>query len=183
MDKNKEPTDKEIEDFWRKKKEEDEKRRVANNKCEEIKNNIANSSLKLDSTTPLWHTERASIDFDKQKDTLNIYDNGFVVIDSVEIELLFEHFQEFYPDVETFRDNILFSDGFTDSKICNVIANWVKGNRLIPPTFSWNEKSDKICAIDGKHRLKVAYTIGTKLIPIIVPNSDAKEIKRLLGIP
>lgn len=184
MSKDNEYTNEELQKLWDKKQKEDKIRQVARIRCDKIKKELINDILKLETIRPLWHTDKSLIDFNNQKTqvNLNIFKDGYTIIESVEIELLLNSFQEYYPDPKPFRDNVLFSEAFTDWKICGVIDNWINQIKLIPPIILWNELLDKTFAADGKHRLKVTCIIGEEHIPIIIPNSQLSEVKRLIGI-
>lgn len=149
---------------------------------------------KIPSLVPQWHTNPADIDFLLQKDKLDerLLSQGFSILESVDIEKLFDNLEDGNPQM--FREKQLYHKDMIDTNISKVLNHWLKGEKLIPATITMTDNfltstlgcpevdNPKLFATDGKHRLNVAYFYNCKKIPIIVLTPQLREIKNQLGI-
>ncbi len=165
-------TNSKADDFLAKMKES----RELNLKCEALLD-LFNAG-ELSDIKPAWHTDIESIDFSKQRHELDEkLMTGDYTVEHVKIEHLLASFNR--ANADFFRDKtIIHSYGFADRKICRVIEHWKNGTKLIPPTILFNDLAGFNYAVDGKHRLKVAYYYGVDEIPIIIPISHLKQIMK-----
>lgn len=147
-------------------------------------------SPELNNIVPLWHINIEDIDLTKQRENLtdDLLEEGFTIIENVNIELLFDKMSSGNPNM--FREKILYNKDLLDWKISDVLDNWRKGIKLIPPTISiidktiYNANTDtnELFATDGKHRINVAYYFGVTSIPIFVINKELEKIKTILNL-
>jgi hypothetical protein len=146
------------------------------------------NSSQLPNIIPIWHTNIADIDLTKQRNNLteDLLEEGFTIIEDVDIELLFDKI--YSGNREMFREKELYNNDLDEMKISDVLDNWIKGTKLIPPTILVSDKtinnsitdSNELFPTDGKHRLNVAYYYGATRIPIFVINKQLDKIKTIL---
>ena len=136
---------------------------------------------KLVELTPIWHSSVDKIDLKSQPHQLDeeLLVEGFSFIPNVDMEDLLQSFQKaFTPFI---RDKKIFnSKGFVDTQTCRIIEEWLSGKPLIPPLIIMNTLLDETYPADGKHRLKIAYYLGAKTLPIIVPNIHKERVLELI---
>ena len=177
-------SEEEIAKFWADKLATEERIKIRDERHQEIVKLFKSS--KLTDLKPLWHTDINEIDLDQQRDNLckDLLDEGFTILQNINIELLFDKMQSGNP--EMFRERELYNGDLLDWKISDVIDNWMNNIKLIPPTILVidNSISDtfKIFPTDGKHRINVAYYFGATTIPIFVVNKELEKIKRILNL-
>ncbi|MBX2896369.1 MAG: hypothetical protein KF763_13050 [Cyclobacteriaceae bacterium] len=140
-------------------------------------------SGQLDKIVPLWHTDIVDIDLRCQRHNLPAAKlrHGIEIIQNVDIELLFDNM--FSSEAEYYREKKLFRDD-SDWSISRVMDHWIKGEKLIPPTITFESHvtSRNLYPADGKHRINVAYFYGACQIPILILKSQRQQILDLLGI-
>jgi hypothetical protein len=181
-------SDEEIEKMWLDKGKSDEKSRLKHEKH----NELHKKSL-LPNINPLWHLKNDDIDFNNQKDQLrpDLIDEGFTIIQNVDIELLLDCMLDGYQDLV--RDKILYNEEQNETNISGVIDKWLSNIKLIPPTILiWDtivdqtgilkKDTEKLFVQDGKHRINVAYYYGAKTLPIVVINKQLARMKTILNI-
>jgi hypothetical protein len=184
-------SDEEIEKMWLEKSTYDEANRLRYKRRKEIYELYQNSEL--NSLSPLWNTENKDIDFNKQKDKLreDLLEDGFTIIENVDIELLLDCMFDGYPDLV--REKILYNEEQNETNISDVIDKWLSNTKLIPPTILvldtivdqsgiLKEDTNKLFVHDGKHRINVAYYFGAKTLPILVINKQLTRIKTILNL-
>jgi hypothetical protein len=181
-------SEEEIEKFFANKMEVDKKMKERDKRHQEIMQLFKESQLP--NITPIWHTSIEDIDLTMQRENLvdELLEDGFTIIENVDIELLFDKMSPGNP--EMFREKILYNEDLLDWKISDVLDNWIKETKLIPPTILVIDKAidnsdidtNLIFATDGKHRLNVAYYCGVTRIPIFVINKQLEKIKTILNL-
>jgi hypothetical protein len=136
---------------------------------------------KLDKLTPLWHLEKTDIDFDKQLHQVdaNLLDQGYTIFPVVNFDKLLD---SFYANQGSFINDkkITKRHAFVDNQLCRIIEHWQNEEPLIPPFIIFNKDLGKNWPLDGKHRMKIAYYLGLKKIPIIVPNIHLAGVSSLI---
>lgn len=184
-------SDEEIEKMLLDKSTFDEANRLRYQRHEEIYELYQNSQL--NNISPLWHINEKDIDFDNQKNELrpDLLEDGFTIIENVDIESLLDCMFDGYQDLV--REKILYNEEQDETNISGVIDKWLNKIKLIPPTILiWDtivdqtgilkEDTDKLFVQDGKHRINVAYYFGANTLPILVINKQLKRIKTILNI-
>jgi len=181
-------SEEEIERFWAEKLESDKRCKERNKRHQEILHLYRKSTLP--DIKPHWHTNVEEIDLSKQRENLgqDLLEEGFTILDSVDIELLFDKMSPGNP--EMFREKNLYNEDLCDLKISDVLDKWINKVRLIPPTILVFDKTiyksidntNQLFATDGKHRINVAYYYGATQIPILVINKQLDKIKSILKI-
>lgn len=153
---------------------------MISDKCKCIAEQLRKNSCTI---TPLWHHQKADIDFSKQREPAHpdLID-GYTIIPDVDIKQLISKFcdaaQEIYSDPEFLTDN-----GFEDYLMCSVVHHWYYHTPLIPPNIIIHPHENKPFAQDGKHRIKAALHLGATHIPILVADRHLSSIKTQLGLP
>ena len=178
----------EINKFWKEKEESESRMRERNKRHKEIYDLYKSGQLK--NINPIWHINAEEIELTKQKENLTskLLENGFTIIENIDIELLFDNMPSGNP--EMFRKRKLYNNSLDEFKTSEVLDNWIKGVKLIPPTIlvidetieKGIENTTKIYPTDGKHRLNAAYFFGAKKIPIFVINKQIESIKKILKL-
>ena len=141
-----------------------------------------------------WHLDAATVDLSLQNQRFveELFIGGISIIPSVDIELLLDDMRP--DDGAWYRQKILYRYP-NERQISRIIHEWSTGINLIPPTIMIFDEEhcettkDKLTIItkylqpvDGKHRLRTAYCLGAKEIPILVRTVQLEKIKRILSI-
>ncbi|WP_341900734.1 hypothetical protein [Fluviicola taffensis] len=164
-------------EFWENKRIEDEKRLKQYEDCENIKSKFLQNQIK--EVKAVWHLDKKDIDFTLQPDKLNaelIAD--YILIESVKTDVLIKSLQ----NKDAYLKNKLFSDIWDEYNILHIIHCWLNNQPLIPPTIMFNKNLGECMAVDGKHRLNVAYHFGHEFLPIIIPKTNYDEVKKKLDL-
>jgi len=156
-----------------------EERLALNLRCKALAKKF--NSGALDHLTPLWHIKEEDIDFLKQKDQLDeeLLIEGYTIIPAVNFDQLLISFHSnqgsFISDKK-----IANNKGFVDTQLCRIVEHWQNEEALIPPIIIFTKGLNQNWPADGKHRMKIAYYLGVKEIPIIVPNIYLEQISALI---
>jgi hypothetical protein len=138
----------------------------------------------LESVVPLWHININELNFDDQPENLPAARmcKGIEIIQDVNFELLLDNM---FPErAADYRKKELFHELLDDRKIARVINHWLNGEKLIPPTITFEERMEQeknLFPAEGKHRLNVAYHYGASHIPIVILTSEKGKILPLLN--
>lgn len=135
----------------------------------------------LRGVTPLWHTDIRGFHLDDQPGNLDasLRRFGMEIILNVNFEKLLDNmFPEWAGDV---REQELFHECLADEKTAVVIHHWMNHEKLIPPTITFEPRSERnLYPSDGKHRINAAYYLGVSVLPILVLTVQKDKILSLL---
>ena len=154
------------------------------NKTETTVDDILEKHLsgKLQAVIPLWHTSVRDICLTDQPDNLPAVRSykGIEIVNDVNFELLLNNM---FPErAADYRERELFHRLLDEMKIARIIDHWSKGEKLIPPTITFEKREDRnLFPAEGKHRLNVAYYYRVSQIPIVILTSERERILPLLN--
>jgi hypothetical protein len=135
----------------------------------------------LGNLKPLWHFKHEDIDFLKQTHQLDeqYLVTGYTVLRVVNFDQLLN---SFYGGQGSFISDgkIIDRNRFKDNQLCRIVEHWLNGEALIPPIILYNNGLSQNYPADGNHRMKMAYYLGVKEIPIIVPNLYLAQVSELV---
>jgi len=80
--------------------------------------------------------------------------------------------------------NQLFTNDLTNNyRVARILYNWENGTHLDPPTLSLrNDHRGKLTFLDGRHRTKVSYVLGFKMIPLAVELIDVEAVRTIINL-
>lgn len=138
-------------------------------------------SGEFDTLDPIWHVKKEDIDFFKQKDQLDdeLLVEGYSIIPAVNFDRLLS---SFHSNQGSFISDRKITDkrGFVDNQLCRIVEHWKNKEALIPPIIIFTKGLNQNWPADGKHRMKIAYYLGAKELPVIVPNLQLQQVSALI---
>jgi hypothetical protein len=80
--------------------------------------------------------------------------------------------------------NQLFTNDLTNNyRVARILYNWENGIHLDPPTLSLrDDHRGKLTFLDGRHRTKVSYLLGFKMIPLAVELIDVEAVRTIITL-
>ncbi|WP_343522366.1 hypothetical protein [Pedobacter sp.] len=80
--------------------------------------------------------------------------------------------------------NQLFTNDLTNNyRVARILYNWENGTHLDPPTLSLrDDHQGKLTFLDGRHRTKVSYLLGFKMIPLAVELIDVEAVRTIITL-
>ena len=80
--------------------------------------------------------------------------------------------------------NQLFTNDLTNNyRVARILYSWENGTHLDPPTLSLrDDHRGKLTFLDGRHRTKVSYLLGFKMIPLAVELKDIEVVRNIITL-
>lgn len=148
----------------------------------------------LHNISPCWHLDVNEIDLSLQDHQYagQLATETFTII-NVNFENLLDHLP---LNAQLIRRQQLYNEEWKGFNISRIISHWRRNEALIPPTIAISNagyaqkvglggfpgNDEDLHAIDGKHRMNVAYNLNSQFIPIIIFDFQFERVSEILGL-
>lgn len=78
--------------------------------------------------------------------------------------------------------NMFTASGQNDSRISKLLFRWDHGCFVDPPEIGIRLNEDKLTFSNGRHRTKLAYLLGSKLIPVAICEDQIDDVRKILEL-
>lgn len=137
-------------------------------------NRIKNMSKEeLSSINPAWVTQENKEQLVNASIFYGLEDD--VIIINVVLQRLIDQSEFLGLDPQR-----LITDDANDFRFVEIIERWENGKVIDPPEVSFQENSNHITFMDGRHRTIAAYQIGAESIPVAIKKQELERFKSLL---